>query len=373
MTEIERFRDLPELIRWLNNGKKLLTDMFNKRKTVLIHYNEAVEMLDGNETCVQYLIELQNKRLDYGSVERLFKNAVRNFIICFSSQNIFNFRTTFNNDQEYEDFAENLIQFIDNNLIDTYRKEVNTKYIGILRTISLKVAILLKAKSSIESVVKNINKGFGDSNFVGAIKSIQLQVSESNDPLIRHLLKIKNFDDVHSNDIGEVDLFTTNESARIQNNLEAQRLLSSLLDFFEEDIKRDSISLADIFRLEFRVVENDNDTGWTERLSNVGSDGTDILTKAMINIMLIDFFKKEATKRTKEEFWIHCMMDEIGKLHPTNVEGILHFANERNIYLINSSPTTYNAKSYKYTYELSKDSNNKTIKHTLMEVEDIEN
>lgn len=56
MTEIERFRDLPELIRWLNNGKKLLTDMFNKRKTVLIHYNEAVEMLDGNETCVQYLI-----------------------------------------------------------------------------------------------------------------------------------------------------------------------------------------------------------------------------------------------------------------------------------------------------------------------------
>lgn len=36
--------------------KKLLTDMFNKRKTVLIHYNEAVEMLDGNETCVQYLI-----------------------------------------------------------------------------------------------------------------------------------------------------------------------------------------------------------------------------------------------------------------------------------------------------------------------------
>jgi hypothetical protein len=60
------------------------------------------------------------------------------------------------------------------------------------------------------------------------------------------------------------------------------------------------------------------------------------------------------------------MMDEIGKLHPNNVKGILKFANDRNILLINSSPTSYNAADYKYTYILRKDSNNKTNIHRIV-------
>lgn len=60
------------------------------------------------------------------------------------------------------------------------------------------------------------------------------------------------------------------------------------------------------------------------------------------------------------------MMDEIGKLHPNNVKGILDFANSRNILLINSSPTTYNVTVYKHTYLLSKDKNAKTIVYPLI-------
>ena len=67
-------------------------------------------------------------------------------------------------------------------------------------------------------------------------------------------------------------------------------------------------------------------------------------------------------------FKLHCMMDEIGKLHPNNVEGILKFANVRNINLINSSPTTYNAQAYKYTYSLSKDEISNTIVKTLLTI-----
>ena len=96
-----------------------------------------------------------------------------------------------------------------------------------------------------------------------------------------------------------------------------------------------------------------NDTNWVERINNVGSDGTDILVKAMVNIMLINVFKKKAARKSGD-FIIHCMMDEIGRLHPNNIKGILQFANSRNIYLINSSPTSYNPFDYKYTYLLSK-------------------
>ena len=75
--------------------------------------------------------------------------------------------------------------------------------------------------------------------------------------------------------------------------------------------------------------------------------------------MLINLFKEKASRKFGD-FKIHCMMDEIGKLHPNNVKGILDFANCRNILLVNSSPTTYNVEDYRYTYLLSKDGRSNT-------------
>ena len=124
-------------------------------------------------------------------------------------------------------------------------------------------------------------------------------------------------------------------------------------------MKRDYISLSDSFELMFRIEENENDTGWVEKLSNVGSDGTDVLVKAMVNIMLLNVFKEGASKRFKD-FQLHCMMDEIGKLHPNNVRGIMKFANDRNILLINSSPTENDALAFKHIYKLEKDKNSIT-------------
>ena len=81
--------------------------------------------------------------------------------------------------------------------------------------------------------------------------------------------------------------------------------------------------------------------------------------------MLINVFKEKVSRKFGD-FRIHCMMDEIGKLHPQNVKGILDFANARNILLINSSPTTYNVSDYRYTYLLSKDGKSQTVVHPLI-------
>ena len=81
--------------------------------------------------------------------------------------------------------------------------------------------------------------------------------------------------------------------------------------------------------------------------------------------MLLNVFKESASKRFKD-FRLHCMMDEIGKLHPNNVKGILKFANDRNILLINSSPTSYNAVDYRHTYLLAKDNTNTTTVKKLI-------
>ena len=251
-------------------------------------------------------------------------------------------------------------------MIESYRQRVSDQYARILRTIGYETGNLMSNRSQVQATVNEINRDFRENNFVGVVKDIELRLSDSSDRLVQHLFVIKKFNDEHSDSIGEMDLFT-DESQRVLNNRRAVELLTMLMDELDADQKRDMITLADVFKLEFRVRENDNDTGWVERLSNVGSDGTDVLVKAMVNIMLINVFKKKVSKRFGD-FRIHCMMDEIGKLHPDNIAGILDFANKRNIYLVNSSPTTYNATAYKYTYSLSKDTNNVTVVKTLMTI-----
>ena len=127
---------------------------------------------------------------------------------------------------------------------------------------------------------------------------------------------------------------------------------------------RTRLTLSDTFQLQFRITENDNDTGWVEKISSVGSEGTDTLVKAMVNIMLINVFKERVSGRFTD-FRIHCVMDEIGKLHPRNIKGILDFAGARNIFLVNGSPVPYNVADYKHTYLLSKDGNNTVIRALL--------
>jgi hypothetical protein len=101
--------------------------------------------------------------------------------------------------------------------------------------------------------------------------------------------------------------------------------------------------------LEFRIRENENDTSWVSRLANVGSNGTDVLVKSMIYINLLHIFKNEGKKQTNATT-LHCLIDEVGILHDRNVSGLINFAGERNIRLINGSPNSHNEEDYKHIY-----------------------
>ncbi len=57
------FQSLRDLIRGRQQGEKLLNDMFQKRKTVAVNYEEALETLDGDENRLTRLIK-------YGVIEQ---------------------------------------------------------------------------------------------------------------------------------------------------------------------------------------------------------------------------------------------------------------------------------------------------------------
>lgn len=367
----EKIGALSADLRKLQDEQKKLDEAINKVRAFMVNPTCPSELLSakGIET-VKSLADILEELRDHINTQQQrfedFKQAVIRFKGNFSAQNTFHFRTEFNTDVDHTDFAAELNEFISNNKIEQYRVRTSRQYATIIKRIAKDVSDLSQHKSDIERTILDINRDFRENNFAGVIKEIELRAVESNDRLMQQLLNIKHFDDEHGYDIGQLNLFTAEDDLN-RTNEQAVKLLMTLIEMMDAEQKRDTITLADTFKLEFKVKENDNDTNWVEKLSNVGSDGTDILVKAMVNIMLINVFKRKISRKFGD-FKLHCMMDEIGKLHPNNVEGILRFANVRNINLINSSPTTYNAQAYKYTYSLSKDEKSNTVVKPLLTI-----
>lgn len=301
--------------------------------------------------CQQLLSQLRgtvNQKRE--SIDKL-KDMVVSFNRNFKPQNAFHFNTMPVTDNDYLQIAVDLQDFMDNNKIEEFRRRTSEHYKDILGRISTEIGALMKRRSDVDGVILDINRDFVEKNFAGVIKSIELRANESSDKLMQLLISIHNYTVDNALSIGELNLFSSGNRDEV--NRKVVDYLKSLSHQLQNEPNRPMVSLGDTFRLQFRVKENDNDTNWVERINNVGSDGTDILVKAMVNIMLINVFKKKAAKKSGD-FIVHCMMDEIGRLHPNNIKGILQFANSRNIYLINSSPTSYNPYDYKYTYLLSK-------------------
>lgn len=349
----------------MEERQKTLLKELTYRREGLAFYRQMVDnehlvpdtfLSDGNAmktelSCQQLLSQLRgtvNQKRE--SIDKL-KDIIVSFNRNFKPQNTFHFNTMPVTDNDYLQIAVDLQDFMDNNKIEEFRRRTSEHYKDILGRISTEIGSLMKRRSDVDGVILDINRDFVEKNFAGVIKSIELRANESSDKLMQLLISIHDYAVENALSMGELNLFSSDNRDEV--NRKVVDYLKSLSHQLHNEPNRPAVSLGDAFRLQFRVKENDNDTNWVERINNVGSDGTDILVKAMVNIMLINVFKKKAARKSGD-FIVHCMMDEIGRLHPNNIKGILQFANSRNIYLINSSPTSYNPYDYRYTYLLSK-------------------
>ena len=329
-------------------------------KSVYIYFSEPIKEIIEIKTATSIITEINDKHYKGIETFKELQQSTNAFTGNFSEQNIFSFKVKLNEDIEFLNFASELKEFIELDKINEYEKRVNDRFANIIRLIGRETTELNSKKGDIEKIIKKINDDFLGKNFIEAIKTMEMKTLESSNPIVKLLIKIKEFNDENSIALGEANLFTSSESN--SKNQKAVELLKQLVKELVKS-KNTKLTLSESFDLQFRIIENDNDSGWVEKLSNVGSNGTDILVKAMINISLLNVFKVDASKKFKD-FKLHCMMDEIGTLHPTNQKGILRFANERNILLINGSPTSQNATDYKYTYKLAKEqSKNNTKKY----------
>lgn len=319
----------------------------------------------GDPYAIRKLIqEIRDISITLNTLKENLRDGINRYLNRFSDANLFNFPTSLSDTQGYMGLAANLKDFIDDNKITEFKQRVERRFASILSSVSKETGDLISREGDIQKVVANINRDFRERNFVGVIQSMELRIEDSANRVVNTLKRIREYEQERGYALGEQNLFNSEDGDA--HNKRAVEFLNQLNRDISES-KRDRILLSDAFELRFRVVENENDSGWVEKLSNVGSEGTDVLVKAMINILLLNVFKNSASRKFKD-FRLHCMMDEVGRLHPTNVRGILKFANDRNILLINGSPVEQDAMAYRHIYELRKDKQSQTQIRRLITV-----
>lgn len=333
------------------NDEEKYEDFIKSSAFKVMEDQGTIKPIESSKTAVQIIEEITEKYYLTKEKQDELKTSIDKFLSHFSEGNIFKFPSKLIGTEEYINWAEELSDFIEEDKINQFEKRTNERFAYIISSVGKETTMLISKTGEIKKIINKINADFRQKNFVAAVNNIELDITDSKNTAVMLLKKIKEFNDDNALSIGATNLFSG--ISQDKNNEKAVELLKQLVKEIN-DTKDSIIQLTDSFELTFRVEENGNDTGWVEKLTNVGSEGTDVLVKAMINIMLLNVFKEGASRKFKD-FKLHCMMDEIGKLHPNNVKGILKFANDRNILLINGSPTESTPLNYRHIYKINKD------------------
>ncbi|MBC7475085.1 MAG: ATP-binding protein [Candidatus Sericytochromatia bacterium] len=329
--------------------KELSDYILNEKYFIQSEYKVANIINDLNN--------LKNQLLERNNA---LKNKITRYSDNFDDDNIFSFNKNNDAESDFINFAKNLNSFIEEDKILEYKKLISTSYSMIILDLSRQINELTSKESEIQKTITRINGSFEKTRFIDVIKDIELRLKTSNNNIIFYLRKIREFTEQNPF-AGEFNLF--NQDMNKESEDKAIELLRKLKQSIEES-KSDKISLEESFEIEFRIKENNNDTGFIEKLSSVGSNGTDVLIKAMIYITLLDIAK---SRLKLKDFKIHCIVDEVGILDNSYLKYLVQFANEKDILLINGSPNPAEAFLYNYIYRVKKDSQSNSIVKPLIE------
>ena len=346
---------------------KQKADEFTASKSCPPEFKEA-SPINTELNCSDIITAIQGLIVEIHSLSDRLKEYTNDFRRRFSANNTFKFPIVFDTLDDYHRYADSLEDFVSNNKINEFQQVTSNLYRDILSRAASDFNFLLGRESEIGKLVKAINHDFEIKTFAGVIRSIELRLDRSSKPIITQFQNITAFWNDHQYELGEVNLFSSDEHNDI--NKESIKYLKSLATALQTASDLKKLPLEQTFSLKFRIQENDNMTDWVENIRAVGSEGTDILVKAIINILLISVFKKRAGQG--DDFRLHCMMDEIGRLADENIQGILNFANQRGIYIVNSSPKAHRPLSYRRLYMLSKDNKANTIVQPILSTRESE-
>lgn len=248
-----------------------------------------------------------------------------------------------------------LKEYFEQNKISHSKELLGENIDKIIKYIVSNYDKLLDSQGQIKTLISKITKLFS-SIHINVIDSLELRYQEGNNKIIEIISKIKKEND--ENNFGfSTNLFSTTKES---NNL--VKLLSDLVDTIEHD-NINKIDLEDSFILEFRVVENGNDSKWLSSLDMIGSNGTDVLVKSMIYIAMLHIFKEQSTKK---ELMVQVVLDEVGILSQKYLKELIEFANKYGILFVNGAPDEKLIGTYKRVSLISNINSKPVVKELII-------
>ena len=240
--------------------------------------------------------------------------------------------------------AKNLREFYEYDKIKQFQEWLEKNLNQIVQNLIQEYQKLIMQTSKVQKLISKINKLFGEIQ-IGVIDELELRYSKTNNRSLEILEQIELLDSENIGGFG-LSLFGTGGDSQ-----KMIKLLRALVIEIE-DSGYDTISLEDSFVLEFRVVENGNDSKYQVSLDNIGSNGTDVLVKSMIYIAMVHIFK---SKISKDQLKVHVVLDEIGILSQKYLKALIEFANKYGIIFVNGAPDEKLIGTYKRVYLIKRE------------------
>lgn len=348
-----------------DNNKRLesiKTDIDNAQRTTRewgweLEYDDK-DMTESKDKVGDVLTTLYNTRIVLGEKMELLQKKVTVFSNNFTENNQFKFRKNFVETDDYIDAAKDIVTFVEENRIEEFRNRINAWCENFIGDIRNDMVNLFQFNSDIGNIINKINEDIENENFVSSINSIRLRKNESTNPIVQQLINIQTFYEEYQEHLFEMDLFPTDPESSKKTKQKAMELLGQLKTLIDQNVKDKTLGIEDTFRLEMRVIENKHDSGWREIVKSPGSNGTSLLVLTILHITLLNVFKEKLCKKSAKyaDLRIHCLLDEGGRLYEKNIEGLVQFADRRNINLILVTPNAIDdVKSYKHHYLLYKE------------------
>ncbi|MEA2018610.1 MAG: ATP-binding protein [Campylobacterota bacterium] len=282
----------------------------------------------------------------YAKVQRLLQKL----------NGIFDNTLNITKDLDALDTAYRLKEYHQSNKIEKAKDLLGQNLSQIINSIISQYDKLLESQGKIETLIKKITKIFQEIK-IGVIDTLALRYSKTNNKIIELFSAIKEENQHNSFSFEQNSLFgEQNDSKKII------ELFKKLIDLIEFE-NNETIDIEDSFILEFRVVENGNDSRYVQSLDMIGSNGTDVLVKSMIYVAMLHIFKE---KITKKELSFQVVLDEVGILSQRYLKELIEFANKKAIVFVNGAPDEKLIGTYKQVSLISKIDKISVVKELIL-------
>jgi hypothetical protein len=354
------------LISSIESNIKTLSDIFNKKLRVYNEYNEFTVRFTEYED----LYKLDFKNTNYENLKDEFLN-----LIYKGDNELINIPNRLNNIKDRISKLETEIKLLvievtkgferDNTLglpivdgdIDIKgiyeHKQIGQKYIeyminelhiqakemlsdNILETIKYISNTIQNVRSKIgetEKIIEDINSSIEDNIIdIQVIDYLKIKHSMNTTNIIIESID-KLIDFVEDNNFIYTGIFSAKEHQTIFDEVYSR--IKALARTLKESNAR-AITVNDLINISFDITENGNKFTNLSTLSDIGSNGTGIMAKAIIYISLLH---KNAIKCSLDDKqFFHCIMDEIGQISEEYFEQLMLWARKKGFLFLNGIP-----------------------------------